>query len=51
MVVDGDTGGLEHFAINIKAMRQGVSAVIIEDKKILKKFAIRKQGKTRTRRC
>ena len=42
MIVDGDTGGLpEHFAINIKAMeRNGVSAVIIEDKKGLKKNSL-----------
>ncbi len=42
MILDGDTGGLpEHFAINIKAMeRQGVSAVIIEDKKGLKKNSL-----------
>ncbi len=42
MIIDGDTGGLpEHFSINIKTMeRLGVSAVIIEDKKGLKKNSL-----------
>tara|TARA_A100001388_G_scaffold72319_1_gene51283 strand:- start:835 stop:2127 length:1293 start_codon:yes stop_codon:yes gene_type:complete len=42
MIVDGDTGGIpEHFSINVKALeRQGVSAVIIEDKKGLKKNSL-----------
>ena len=37
--MDGDTGGKpEHFEINIKSIeRLGISAVIIEDKKGLKK--------------
>ena len=42
--MDADTGGKpEHFQINIKSIeRMGVSAVIIEDKKGLKKkFFIR----------
>ena len=42
MIVDGDTGGLsQHFNMNIRALeRQGVSAVIIEDKKGLKKNSL-----------
>ena len=41
IIMDADTGGkLEHFEINIKSIeRMGVSAVIIEDKKGLKKFS------------
>ena len=40
IIMDADTGGkLEHFEINIKSIeRMGVSAVIIEDKKGLKKI-------------
>ena len=39
LIMDIDTGGkLEHFTINIKSIeRSGVSAVIMEDKKGLKK--------------
>ncbi len=39
IILDGDTGGLtEHFVYNVKTLeRMGVSAVIIEDKKGLKK--------------
>jgi len=42
LIMDGDTGGkLEHFEINIKSIeRMGVSAVIIEDKKGLKKNSL-----------
>ena len=42
MIYDGDTGGLdEHLAININSLeRIGVSAVIIEDKKGLKKNSL-----------
>ena len=49
MIIDCDTGGLtEHFALNVKTMeRLGISAAIIEDKKGLKKFIIREQGKAR----
>ena len=38
--MDADTGGKpEHFQINIKSMeRMGISGVIIEDKKGLKKI-------------
>ena len=40
LIMDADTGGKpEHFQINIKSIeRMGVSAVIIEDKKGLKKI-------------
>ena len=42
LIIDGDTGGkIEHFELNIKSMeRLGVSAVIIEDKKGLKKNSL-----------
>ena len=42
LILDADTGGkLEHFEINIKSIeRSGVSAVIIEDKKGLKKNSL-----------
>ena len=42
LIMDADTGGKpEHFQINIKSIeRMGVSAVIIEDKKGLKKFLL-----------
>ena len=42
MIYDGDTGGLdEHLAININSLQRiGVSAVIIEDKKGLKKNSL-----------
>ena len=42
IIMDADTGGkLEHFEINIKSIeRMGVSAVIIEDKKGLKKNSL-----------
>ena len=42
LIFDGDTGGLaEHFAFNVKTLeRLGVSAVIIEDKKGLKKNSL-----------
>ncbi len=42
MIVDCDTGGLvEHFSMNVKIMeRLGISAVIIEDKKGLKKNSL-----------
>ena len=42
LIIDGDTGGkIEHFELNIKTMeRLGVSAVIIEDKKGLKKNSL-----------
>jgi phosphoenolpyruvate phosphomutase / 2-hydroxyethylphosphonate cytidylyltransferase len=42
MIFDGDTGGkVEHFKLNIKSMdRLGISAVIIEDKKGLKKNSL-----------
>jgi phosphoenolpyruvate phosphomutase / 2-hydroxyethylphosphonate cytidylyltransferase len=42
LIMDGDTGGKpEHFEINIKSIeRMGVSAVIIEDKKGLKKNSL-----------
>lgn len=42
IILDGDTGGLtEHFVYNVKTMeRMGVSAVIIEDKKGLKKNSL-----------
>ncbi len=44
LIMDGDTGGKsEHFQINIKSIeRMGVSAVIIEDKKGLKKNSLLK---------
>ena len=44
--MDADTGGkLEHFEINIKSIeRMGVSAVIIEDKKGLKKILLRNKN-------
>ena len=44
LIMDGDTGGKsEHFQINIKSIeRLGVSAVIIEDKKGLKKNSLHK---------
>ena len=40
LIMDADTGGKpEHFQINIKSMeRMGISGVIIEDKKGLKKI-------------
>ena len=43
IILDGDTGGLvEHFVYNVRTMeRMGVSAVIIEDKKGLKKNSSR----------
>ena len=52
LIMDADTGGkIEHFQINIKSIeRMGVSAVIIEDKKGLKKFSSRNQNKTRARK-
>lgn len=42
IILDGDTGGLiEHFVYNVRTMeRIGVSAVIIEDKKGLKKNSL-----------
>jgi phosphoenolpyruvate phosphomutase len=42
MIVDGDTGGLpEHFELNVRSLeRQGVSAVVIEDKTGLKKNSL-----------
>lgn len=42
LIMDGDTGGKpEHFEINIKSIeRMGVSALIIEDKKGLKKNSL-----------
>ena len=42
IILDGDTGGLtEHFVYNIRTLeRMGVSAVIIEDKKGLKKNSL-----------
>lgn len=42
IIVDGDTGGLtEHFVYNIRTLeRMGVSAIIIEDKKGLKKNSL-----------
>jgi phosphoenolpyruvate phosphomutase len=42
MVIDGDTGGkTEHFAINVRTLeRVGVSAVVIEDKRGLKKNSL-----------
>lgn len=42
IILDGDTGGLtEHFVYNVKTLeRMGVSAVIIEDKKGLKKNSL-----------
>ena len=42
IILDGDTGGLtEHFVYNVRTMeRMGVSAVIIEDKKGLKKNSL-----------
>ena len=42
LIMDADTGGkIEHFQINIKSIeRMGVSAVIIEDKKGLKKNSL-----------
>ena len=42
MIFDGDTGGIpEHFAFTVRSLeRLGVSAVIIEDKKGLKKNSL-----------
>ncbi|MDA8755351.1 phosphoenolpyruvate mutase [Candidatus Pseudothioglobus singularis] len=42
MIFDGDTGGkIEHFELNVRSLeRVGVSAVIIEDKKGLKKNSL-----------
>ncbi len=42
VILDGDTGGLtEHFVYNVRTLeRMGVSAVIIEDKKGLKKNSL-----------
>ena len=42
LIMDADTGGkIEHFQLNVKSMeRLGISAVIIEDKKGLKKFFV-----------
>lgn len=42
IILDGDTGGLtEHFVFNVRTLeRMGVSAVIIEDKKGLKKNSL-----------
>lgn len=42
IILDGDTGGLtEHFVFNVKTLeRQGVSAIIIEDKIGLKKNSL-----------
>ena len=42
IIFDGDTGGLvEHFVYNVRSLeRMGVSAVIIEDKKGLKKNSL-----------
>ena len=39
LIMDADTGGkIEHFELNVRSMeRLGISAVIIEDKKGLKK--------------
>ena len=44
--MDADTGGkIEHFELNVRSMeRLGISAVIIEDKKGLKKFPIWKRS-------
>ena len=40
LIMDADTGGkIEHFELNVRSMeRLGISAVIIEDKKGLKKI-------------
>ena len=53
LIMDIDTGGkLEHFKINIKSIeRSGVSAVIMEDKKGLKKIHFWIKSKARTRKC
>jgi len=42
LIIDGDTGGKpEHFELNVRSMeRLGISAVIIEDKKGLKKNSL-----------
>lgn len=42
IILDGDTGGMtEHFVYNVKTLeRMGVSAIIIEDKKGLKKNSL-----------
>lgn len=42
IIIDGDTGGLtEHFVYNVRSLeRMGVSAIIIEDKKGLKKNSL-----------
>ena len=42
IIFDGDTGGkLEHFGFTVRSLESvGVSAVIIEDKKGLKKFVL-----------
>ena len=42
IILDGDTGGqIEHFVYNVRTMeRMGISAVIIEDKKGLKKNSL-----------
>lgn len=42
IILDGDTGGLtEHFVYNVRTLeRMGVSAIIIEDKKGLKKNSL-----------
>ena len=46
LIMDADTGGkIEHFELNVRSMeRLGISAVIIEDKKGLKKFVIWKRS-------
>jgi phosphoenolpyruvate mutase len=48
MIFDGDTGGkLEHFELNVRSLeRLGISAVIIEDKKGLKRNSLLGTGVT-----
>ena len=43
LIMDIDTGGrVEHLKINVRSMeRLGISALIMEDKKGLKKFTLR----------
>ena len=51
IIYDGDTGGKpEHFTYTVQNLeRLGISAVVIEDKKGLKKFTFWYRSKTRTR--
>ena len=51
LIMDADTGGkIEYFNLNIRSMeRLGISAVIIEDKKGLKKNSLRKSSWTNSR--